>query len=1025
MSENHASRSPGPGMAPNTLPTVSWFEFILNDKLLEQHLAQENPEPSAVQLIVQFMQQAEVEMASLIQNTREQNAQQAPDTRPDSNNGGEDTPIEESRKVKALRVLALKVATHLHWDLSILEKGVPTPIVQALLIELLKIAAPELIDCIHSPDLEDTAMSDQALFAVHLFHRWCVRSVVRDSFPTRPLKQNFLPPPGQLDPNTVMTVATETIIRKFREQLPSSIGYLEKCCQDQINVKTPTSACFVLPSEKAPSTVDWQRTVNIPANKIVCQMSFDLGSLYFFDREYRKAFEKFRTCKQILNQLTDTEYCNISVDRLRGYLTSCSSLLGVTMEGHTPSLFDRAEASRKKEFQGMVGILQEDNLKQELNMEYRTSVQEELSKSGQHEMHIQVTLCNVVRTVVEGKAVVTPILGALSNADEDVHAFLVKAVVTPILGALSNADEDVHAFLVKLLIEMMKGASQPQRSNLKCFVWHLIQMLPSESSFPRLVAGGDLAAYFNEAEVAEMALEDVDSDKLYLQDLGMDVATAPTSYPSTRESSYNVSDVEGQLLAVYEPAVIHDLLTDLYENRGLHPSQIIALNDRWKVPKEIHKALECVPDAEFKQVYVYVLIAKARHCMDLSIFDRARQLLTEAEAVVEDVSYTVHKHVRWQILLADLLQYFLTETVRDSSSLQQLLSMSRSGLTSIRLQQDIVPSSEVLEQCTAFLLNIRDWEYLSSLQNTANGYIEISRLVACVCKELPHAKNARMPAKEFWNSILNIYMSSTQMKRSATGRDSVMSRDSQLCLLSKENFYSFVQKIKENSILSLLMSIFAKLFSSVKLVASEISTEYNALLPTSIGSDLNNAAIEDMLKTIMAHALKVNPTQPSWLCTQADIYFVAGQYSTAMKFYLEAGVVATQFFSLPVTRSLYDEKVYRKMMSCCSHLQCHTQVAVLCQFLEATDYSAAFRALQERTVYDAMDAYYCCIWDITILEYLVHLHTRKGEMDKRQCALRALSQMDVNSNNPEEIQRRAIHVRKTKFLRALAKQYVG
>ena len=31
-------------------------------------------EPSAVQLIVQFMQQAEVEMAALIQNTREQNA---------------------------------------------------------------------------------------------------------------------------------------------------------------------------------------------------------------------------------------------------------------------------------------------------------------------------------------------------------------------------------------------------------------------------------------------------------------------------------------------------------------------------------------------------------------------------------------------------------------------------------------------------------------------------------------------------------------------------------------------------------------------------------------------------------------------------------------------------------------------------------------------------------------------------------------------------------------------------------------
>ena len=31
-------------------------------------------EPSAVQLVVQFMQQAEVEMASLVQNTREQQA---------------------------------------------------------------------------------------------------------------------------------------------------------------------------------------------------------------------------------------------------------------------------------------------------------------------------------------------------------------------------------------------------------------------------------------------------------------------------------------------------------------------------------------------------------------------------------------------------------------------------------------------------------------------------------------------------------------------------------------------------------------------------------------------------------------------------------------------------------------------------------------------------------------------------------------------------------------------------------------
>lgn len=33
------------------------------------------------------------------------------------------------------------------------------------------------------------------------------------------------------------------------------------------------------------------------------QIAFDLGSLYFYQGEYRKAFEKFRTCKQLLTKV--------------------------------------------------------------------------------------------------------------------------------------------------------------------------------------------------------------------------------------------------------------------------------------------------------------------------------------------------------------------------------------------------------------------------------------------------------------------------------------------------------------------------------------------------------------------------------------------------------------------------------------------------------------------------------------------------------------------------------------------------
>ncbi|KAH3776817.1 hypothetical protein DPMN_178250 [Dreissena polymorpha] len=51
------------------------------------------------------------------------------------------------------------------------------------------------------------------------------------------------------------------------------------------------------------------------------------------------------------------------------------------------------------------------------------------------------------------------------------------------------------------------------------------------------------------------------------------------------------------------------------------------------------------------------------------------------------------------------------------------------------------------------------------------------------------------------------------------------------------------------------------------------------------------------------------------------------QYSAAMKFYMEAGIVSSEFFANAVPKSIYDDNVYRKMMKCCSYLQCHTQAS--------------------------------------------------------------------------------------------------
>lgn len=47
----------------------------------------------------------------------------------------------------------------------------------------------------------------------------------------------------------------------------------------------------------------------------------------------------------------------------------------------------------------------------------------------QNQLHLQVCLCNLVRTVVEGKAVVSPVIEVLSTADDGTLSFLIKVRV--------------------------------------------------------------------------------------------------------------------------------------------------------------------------------------------------------------------------------------------------------------------------------------------------------------------------------------------------------------------------------------------------------------------------------------------------------------------------------------------------------------------------------------------------------------------------------------------------------------------
>ena len=155
-----------------------------------------------------------------------------------------------------------------------------------------------------------------------------------------------------------------------------------------------------------------------------------------------------------------------------------------------------------------------------------------------------------------------------------------------------------------------------------------------------------------------------------------------------------------------------------------------------------------------------------------------------------------------------------------------------------------------------------------------------------------------------------------------------MRRDQQYGMLPRDLFLSFLHRLREPTALSLLTSLLAKMQSILKEDSTgEISTEYQHLWPSAVGSPGTSvSAVEESLKSVLAHSLRVCPSRPAWLRTQADVCLAEGAYATAMRFYLEAGLVATDFFTCPVPKQVYDDMVYRRMIRCCQQMQCHTQV---------------------------------------------------------------------------------------------------
>ena len=92
----------------------------------------------------------------------------------------------------ALKILSLKVAAYLKWDLDVLEKKLPLPIQLTLLQDLFYITADVAVEIPTIPEFFMETVSDQLLFTLVLYYRWHLRAIICRALSNKQPKQQLL-----------------------------------------------------------------------------------------------------------------------------------------------------------------------------------------------------------------------------------------------------------------------------------------------------------------------------------------------------------------------------------------------------------------------------------------------------------------------------------------------------------------------------------------------------------------------------------------------------------------------------------------------------------------------------------------------------------------------------------------------------------------------------------------------------------------------------------------------------------------
>ncbi|NXO87874.1 INT8 protein, partial [Sitta europaea] len=951
-------------------------------------------DPPPVQLIVQFLEQA---------------------SKPSVNEQNQVQPPPDNKRNRILKLLALKVAAHLKWDLDVLEKSLSVPVLNMLLNELLCIS--KVPPGTKHVDVDLSSLPPTTAMAILLYNRWAIRTIVQSSFPVKQVK----PGPPQLNVmNHIQQEKelTENILKVLKEQAADSILVLEGALKLNKDLYVHTIRTLDLlamePGMVNGETESSTAGLKISAEEIQCQVCYDLGAIYFQQGStnaavHEKAKEKFFKTKELIAKNGSSSlHFTIDEERLAGYCQACEVLTSSSDDASQQATpYSQIHSCMKSgKYQDLVKIFLEDNLTLSLPEQFRQSVLRELFQKAQQgndaldEVCFKVCVCNTVCDVLQGRIIDIQFCQLFLKPSKEKIDFLLEVCSGSI--NLENASEELKRRMAAFLKNLCLGMEDLQ------FVF----MISSHELFIKLLKDDERKLLI---------------DQMRKRSPRINLCTKPVTsfYDIPASASVNIGQLEHQLILSVDPWRIRQILIELHGMTS--ERQFWTISNKWEVPNVYGNVILGIKDSLTRDL-VYILMAKGLHCCAIKDFVHAKQLFAACLELVTEFSPKLRQVMLNEMLLLDIYTHEAGAGVSGERPPSDLISRVR-GYLEMRVP-DIPLRQVIAEECVAFLLNWCENEYLTMqvplpLVQT-NPYVKLGQLLAATCKELPGPKESRRTAKDLWEVVVQICSVSNQHKRGNDGRVSLIKhRESTLGIMYRSELLSFIKKLREPLVLTTILSLFVKLHNVREDIVNDIAAEHISIWPSSIPNlqSVDFEAVAITVKELVSYALTINANNHFWLIIQADIYFATNQYSAALHYYLQAGAVCSDFFNKMVPPDVYTDQVIKRMIKCCSLLNCHTQVAILCQFLREVDYKTAFKALQEQNSHDAMDSYYEYIWDVTILEYLTYLHHKRGETDKRQIAIKAIGQTELNASNPEEVLQLAAQRRKKKFLQAMAKLY--